>query len=73
MSALSVNDIIGWLIFAVVLGLFSQTGNSLTGVSAIGFTILCLTGGRTFANFAVNKIQEKRVPEPGGSLTFILT
>ena len=76
MSALSVNDIIGWLIFTVVLGLFSQAGNSLMGVfiifsATIGFTILCLTGGRTFANFAVNKIQEKRIPEPGGSLTFI--
>lgn len=76
MSALSVNDIIGWLIFTVVLGLFTQVGNSLVGVfvifaSTIGFTVLCLTGGRTFANFCVNKIQEKRMPEPGSSLTFI--
>ena len=76
MSALSVNDIIGWLIFTIVLGFFTQANLAFGKIvfllsAAIGFTVLCLTVGRTFANYTISKIREKQMPEPASSLTFI--
>jgi Kef-type K+ transport system membrane component KefB/mannitol/fructose-specific phosphotransferase system IIA component (Ntr-type) len=76
MSALSVNDIIGWLIFTLILGFFTQSqlkiGNvSLILLSTIGFTAFCLTIGRHVSNYFINFIRKKRLPEPGASLTFI--
>jgi Kef-type K+ transport system membrane component KefB len=76
MSALSVNEIIGWLIFALVLGMFMQANEllarTLTVFSfVIAFTVFCLTLGRKFANTVISKIKEHNLPEPGSSLTFI--
>ena len=63
MSALSVNDIIGWLLFTLVLGLFTQASFeagkvALIFASTIGFTVFCLTIGRHFANAVISKIKE---------------
>jgi fructose-specific phosphotransferase system IIA component len=76
MSALSVNDIIGWLLFTLVLGFFTQASLEATKVililtATIGFTVFCLTIGRHFANSVISKIKEKQLPQPGTSLTFI--
>ena len=76
MSALSVNEIIGWMVFTLILGFFMQTNIALGGIasvflSAIMFTVFCLTAGRRFANFVISKIRERNMPEPGSSLTFI--
>ncbi|MFH0913609.1 MAG: cation:proton antiporter [Candidatus Omnitrophota bacterium] len=76
MSALSVNEIIGWMIFTLVLGIFIQTTIVLGEILivfflAIVFTIFCLTVGRRFANFVILRIRERNMPEPGSSLTFI--
>jgi len=76
MSALSVNDIIGWLIFTLILGLFTQSqlriGNmAKILVATVGFTIFCLTVGRIVSNRVIDKIKSARLPEPGTSLTFI--
>lgn len=76
MSALSVNEIIGWMIFTMVLGMFMQANIMLGGTIlvffvAIAFTILCLTVGMRFANSVISKIRERNMPEPGSSLTFI--
>jgi len=76
MSALSVNDIIGWLLFTLVLGFFTQANLEATKVililtATIGFTVFCLTVGRHFANSVISKIKEKQLPQPGTSLTFI--
>ncbi len=76
MCALSVNDLIGWMIFTLILGFFTQVnlefGKILTILaSTIGFTVFCLTAGRHLANYAISKIKEKRLPEPSTSLTFI--
>ena len=76
MSALSVNDIIGWVVFTVVLGLFAQSRLDL-GMLALMlcslavFGTLCLTVGRRFADRALLRIKEGQMPEPGASLTFI--
>jgi len=76
MSALSVNEIIGWLIFALVLAIVIQTGAMLSSivsvfVLAIAFLVFCLTLGRKFTNFVILKIKEYNLPEPGSSLTFL--
>jgi Kef-type K+ transport system membrane component KefB/mannitol/fructose-specific phosphotransferase system IIA component (Ntr-type) len=75
MSALSVNEIIGWMIFALVLGFFLQA-NIVIGqliivfLLIILFTVFCLTTGRRMTNFVIAKFREKNLPEPGSSLTF---
>ncbi|MFA5355989.1 MAG: cation:proton antiporter [Candidatus Omnitrophota bacterium] len=76
MSALSVNDIIGWLIFTLILGFFTQMDIQVSRViiillSTLGFTVFCLTVGRRWADIVVTRIKEKNIPEPAGSLTFI--
>lgn len=76
MSALSVNDIIGWLLFTIVFGFFVQS-DAESGQLIIMFTVasvfvaLCLTAGRSFTNWVVNEIKRRKLPEPGSSLTFI--
>lgn len=76
MSALSVNEIIGWLVFTMVLGFFIQP-QMLFGklaavfIIAIVFTVFCLSAGRKFADKVITKIREYNMPEPGSSLTFI--
>lgn len=69
-SALSVNDIIGWLIFTLVLGFFSQTNIGIMEISTIltatvGFVVFCLSIGRNFVNFVIDKIKTEQMPEPG--------
>ncbi len=76
MSALSVNEIIGWMVFTLVLGIFVQTNIMIVGIIAIFalalfITYALMTAGRDFANFVITKIREKHLPEPGSSLTFI--
>lgn len=76
MSALSVNDIIGWLIFAIILGLSIRGEVNAWSIvvmfaSAMGFTFAALTAGRKFAHSVVEKIKKQKMPEPGSSLTFI--
>ncbi|MFH1941238.1 MAG: cation:proton antiporter, partial [bacterium] len=76
MSALSMNDIIGWLFFTLILGFFTQSqlhvGNvSVILLATVGFTVFCLTLGRLASNKIINKIKSGRLPEPGTSLTFI--
>jgi Kef-type K+ transport system membrane component KefB len=76
MSALSVNDIIGWLIFTLVLGIFTRGTLDILNVliiagSTIAFTAICLTVGRKFADKIITGIKAKKMPQPGVSLTFI--
>lgn len=76
MSALSVNDIIGWVVFTVVLSLFAQAHLDLRMLALmLGLFVLfgaaCLTLGRRFADRTLERIKEWQLPEPGASLTFI--
>ncbi len=76
MSALSVNDIIGWLIFTMVLGFFTQDGLGVANVfmiagSTIAFTAVCLTVGRKLTDKVIHGIKQKKMPQPGVPLTFI--
>jgi Kef-type K+ transport system membrane component KefB len=76
MSALSVNDIIGWLIFTLVLGYFTQSGLDLVKVlsvtgATLAFTVACLTIGRKFTDKVLSGIKAKNMSQPGVPLTFI--
>jgi fructose-specific phosphotransferase system IIA component len=76
MSALSVNEIIGWVLFAFILHMITpvtlQIERMFAVFSAIVFFIIfCLSVGRKFVNTVISKIREYDLPEPGSSLTFI--
>lgn len=76
LSAFSVNDIIGWLIFTFVIGLFTHANVELIRIiailgSSLGFSVICLTLGRKFANWAIQRIHQARIAEPAASLSFI--
>ena len=76
MSAMSVNDIIGWLLFTLVLGFFTQANMEVTRAfvifaGTIGFAVFCLTIGRKLANAAISEIRQREMPQPGTALTFI--
>ncbi len=76
MCALSLNDILGWVIFTLVLGFVTQGSIELTTVvlilvMTIAFTLVCLTVGRRFTNHTIKVIHRKKLPEPGTSLTFV--
>lgn len=76
MCALSMNDIVGWLVFTLILGFASQAGLSVLSIGLVllmttGFTVLCLTVGRGLCNRTLIWMQNKRLPDPGSSLTFV--
>ncbi len=76
MSALSVNEIIVWIIFTLILSFFMQANIALGKVAGMflviaGFTVFCLTAGRKFADFFITQIKRRAMPEPGSSLTFL--
>jgi Kef-type K+ transport system membrane component KefB len=75
MSALAVNDIIGWVLFTIVLGLFTQSAIHFGAILAvfigtIGFAVLALTLGRHISTMTLNLLRQKNMPEPATSLTF---
>ena len=74
--ALTITDVAGWLLFAVLLGTFSATNQSLPDmalmvVATIAFVGLCLGVGRAAASLVISRLQAWQVPEPGASVTFI--
>ena len=76
MSALSVNDIIGWLLFTIIFGFFIQAQVQLGAMAimfgaAAVFVLFCLTLGRIWSNWAVNFMHVLKLPEPSASLTYI--
>lgn len=76
MTALSINDILGWLILTIVLVLFSSGQIVISelamtlGCVAI-FVYIALTWGRISTDKILTKIKFHQMPEPSTSLTFI--
>jgi len=73
-SALAVNDIIGWSLFSVIMGLFLQTDHGGPPVwfmvlGTIVFATLALSLGRKASSKLFDYLKRKRYPEPGTSLT----
>lgn len=75
MAAAMLNDLIGWLIFSIILGLIGATGHGFsfgeTLLLTLGFVIFILLIGRKITAKLVPFIQDK-LSYPGGILNFIL-
>jgi len=76
MCALTVNDVAGWLVFAVILGIAGESIVSLSAIplilgATIAFTAVALTFGRGLTNRVLLRFRDWDLPEPGSSLTFI--
>ncbi|MBN1620063.1 cation:proton antiporter, partial [candidate division WOR-3 bacterium] len=76
-SCLSINDIIGWMIFTIVLGIFSQDSfNPLFALKIAGmtvvFTILALTLGKTALSFLITQIKKRTHDNSGYALTAVV-
>mgnify|MGYP003584232762 FL=1 len=77
MSALAVNDVIGWVLFAIILGLFTQGAVApgpllLIFAGTIGFAAVALTLGRPFSARVFDALKARDFPEPASSLTVTL-
>ena len=77
MSALAVNDIIGWVLFAVILGIFTTHTVTVLPIllvfaGTIGFSILALTVGRKGSSRLFDGLKARQFPEPATSLTVTL-
>ncbi|MGE5295398.1 MAG: cation:proton antiporter [Solirubrobacterales bacterium] len=75
MSALTINDIAGWVVFAMILGLVGG-GVSLPEIvfvltATFAFAAICLTVGSRLADHVLLRMERAGIPEPGGSLTLI--
>ncbi len=70
-----VDDLIGWLVFSVILGLIGKGGHTMSFASTIiltiGFTVLMLTVGRGLLN-RVLPWMNKKLAWPGGILSISL-
>ena len=76
MCALTINDIAGWLVFAVILGFATGGHMSLVRIPLIlaataAFTLFCFTVGRSMTDRALRGINRHQLPQPGTSLTLI--
>ncbi len=74
MSALAVNDIIGWVLFAIILGIFTSSTVTIAPIlivfaGTVGFTVLVLTVGRKMSSSLFNSMKARQFPEPASSLT----
>jgi len=74
-SSAMINDLIGWLIFAMILGMIGHGNNEMSLTNTIlltlGFTVLMLTLGRNILN-RILPIINKKMAWPGGLLSLSL-
>lgn len=77
LSALTINDIIGWVIFTIILGIFSHGSLEIGFVSrlvllTLAFTFISLTIVRKIVDKMVTFIHEKAGDGSGLKITFIM-
>ena len=76
MGALTINDVAGWLVFAVILGIAGGTVTTATKIPliliyTIVFAVVSLSIGRRLFDRTMEQFSRWKLPEPGTSLTFI--
>jgi len=76
MSALTINDVAGWIVFALILGFVSGAVVSIWGIVAILagtliFAALSLSLGTLIFDRFIQFLNQRNVPEPGGTLTLV--
>ncbi|MDD3643412.1 MAG: cation:proton antiporter [Candidatus Krumholzibacteria bacterium] len=74
MSALAVNDILGWVLFTIILGVFTTATGAIGAIplvvgSTVGFAVLALTIGRRVSIRVFDSVKRNGLPEPATSLT----
>ncbi len=75
-SALTINDLIGWVVFTVILGVFGQSQVDLWSIGrlvllTLGFTVLSLTLLRRLVDRSMTLIHNKYGSETGLKTTFV--
>ncbi len=76
MGALTINDVAGWVVFALILGFATEYGMDLAHIPVViaataVFAGLFLSVGRRLTNQVIESFHRWNLPEPGTSLTFI--
>jgi Kef-type K+ transport system membrane component KefB len=74
-SALAVNDIIGWVVFTIVLGFFTNTqldfiAMSIFLMAVISFACLALIFGKKLSTYTLGICKNLGMQEPATSFTF---
>lgn len=74
-SALAVNDIIGWVLFSIIFGAFIQSSVNIPSILTvlmitISFAFFALTVGRRISTKVLDKLRAFGMGEPATSLTF---
>lgn len=75
-SALTINDLLGWILFTIILGVFSQTQIQMLPVVKLvaltfAFTILSLTLMRNLVNKVMTVIHDRYGSDTGLKTTFV--
>ena len=75
-SALTINDIIGWLFFTIILGIYSKGETQILFISKIFiltslFTVFALTYGKKISNKVIEAIHKKKENANAAVITFI--
>jgi K+:H+ antiporter len=76
LSACAVNDVLGWVVFTVVLAVAEQSEVNAEALLKILFEILlfgalCMTVGGKVVGALTTKIKDSSLPQPSAMLTFI--
>lgn len=77
MSALTINDVAGWIVFALILGTVTDAGMTYLDMgfvlgATIVYAVFCLSYGSKIFDNLLGWMQRRRVPEPSGSLTLVV-
>jgi len=75
-SAFAVNDLLGWMLFAMVLGFATRGGPGPGGIImavmlVVVFAGVCLTVGRRMVGEAIKRLKRMPVAQPGAILSFV--
>jgi len=76
LSAFVVNDILGWLLFTIVIGIALQTGTGFGRVlmllgGIVVFGAVCLTAGSRLVDRTIDFMNRFAVPQPAGMLALV--
>ena len=77
LSAFIVNDILGWIVFTMVLGLAAERQSNFTATlrvffGVVLFGIVCLTVGSRFVGAITRSFKRTSLPHPATTLSLII-
>lgn len=75
LSAMAINELLGWVVLALVLGMLGSgqpADIALVVIGTILFSVLCATYGRRVATRLLIWFEEKELPIPATPLSFVV-